>query len=396
MIGADAVTGSRYDVFLSYTKEDQSIAQKFFNELHRAGLLVWFDDDCLIGGQRWNSTIKQAIKTCKTFIILISQHWYDRDRYIHDELKTAVATWSQHPDKRDFIIPVLLDNCNLPMPLRRYNIIDISHNWEDGIKKVLKVFINYPTSPNGNVNVVGFDLGHGETASALTNIFSKDVPIPLEIISKTSILTAMLVREDGRVLIGEDVYDVEHSNSLHIFLKSPDFSDCGYRASLKLFIRTYFDTLKETGKLRVDNSTMVVVGTPCGWTAEACRDYLRLFKEEGINNVTHQPESRAALLDAYDSNLISSSTTGGVLLIDIGSLTTDCTFVRDLREKPIEFGNNTLGTGHLDQQIFEYVLRTQYNEHTRGIIENAIRQAPWLKARCLLESAYRDTIMEPD
>src|SRR4029078_12427023 len=83
----------------------------------------------------------------------------------------------------------------------------------------------------------------------------------------------------------------------------------------------------------------VHVGVPSGWSAEAATAYRDLLRNDIVPAVTLVPEARAALLHAFEVGLIRrSEVERTVLVIDIGSLTTDFTVVADLQARPSERG----------------------------------------------------------
>ena len=55
-----------------------------------------------------------------------------------------------------------------------------------------------------------------------------------------------------------------------------------------------------------------------------------------------------------------------LLLIDIGSSTTDFTLVKSLSEFPLDFGRNTLGASLIDKSI---LARTLANHEQRTLLE---------------------------
>jgi hypothetical protein len=58
-------------IFLSYAREDKSAARRVCHSLRANGAEVWFDEDSLIGGQRWIPTITKAIRQCDFFVALL-------------------------------------------------------------------------------------------------------------------------------------------------------------------------------------------------------------------------------------------------------------------------------------------------------------------------------------
>ena len=55
-------------VFLSFASEDSEDAQRIATALTAAGIEVWFDKSELRGGDAWDASIRQQIRTCRSFV----------------------------------------------------------------------------------------------------------------------------------------------------------------------------------------------------------------------------------------------------------------------------------------------------------------------------------------
>ena len=72
------------------------------------------------------------------------------------------------------------------------------------------------------VEIIGFDLGHGETAVALAMLSATAEPQMLDLYGTRSILTAVAQHPTRGVLIGDDAFLSRNVRSLHIAFKSPN------------------------------------------------------------------------------------------------------------------------------------------------------------------------------
>jgi TolB-like protein/Flp pilus assembly protein TadD len=107
-VGALSQTGKA--VFLSYASEDAIAAEKICAALRSAGLEVWFDKSELRGGDAWDASIRQQIKTCTLFVPVISRTTQARDEgYFRLEWKLAVDRSHLIAADRAFLLPVVID-----------------------------------------------------------------------------------------------------------------------------------------------------------------------------------------------------------------------------------------------------------------------------------------------
>ena len=129
-------------VFISYSWTDKSLAERIKNEFEKNGLNVFFDDDELKTGDRYNQVIKKYLKECDYFVALISQNAIsDQSRYVYDkEWKFAIF----FDDERRYIRPYIIDetlptDSRIPEEIRNLNIEKIQ-NFDD-LGKVVRKFI---------------------------------------------------------------------------------------------------------------------------------------------------------------------------------------------------------------------------------------------------------------
>ena len=103
--------------FISYAKEDRNQAFGLMKELHKNGMLTWFDEKDLLPGDFWEEKIEMAIETSDYFIALFSSNTLNKRGYKHREIEYALKQKSKRPHMSRFIIPILLDDCILPRNL---------------------------------------------------------------------------------------------------------------------------------------------------------------------------------------------------------------------------------------------------------------------------------------
>lgn len=208
---------------------------------------------------------------------------------------------------------------------------------------------------------IGIDIGHGETAAARMSLHSALAGAEvssLEIDNRKSIITAVARTPGGEVLLGKTALIRDDALEVRAAFKAqPARLSSADRRALQTFFRAVCDVLdtQNGGLLRRDGAS-VHVGAPSGWSTEASAAYRDLLRNDVVHEVTLVPESRAALLHALEAGLIRrSEIERTVLVIDVGSLTTDFTAVADLQARPSERGRE-LGAGLIDRSIMRWVL----------------------------------------
>ena len=207
-----------------------------------------------------------------------------------------------------------------------------------------------------DLEFVGFDLGHGETALARAFAQGHAEPEILEYRGTRSLVTAV-ARDGSGVRIGAEAL-TSGEGEIWTKFKSADLDSPGTAVPLDLFTTTLINGLAKDGALRGPRETRFIIGCPSGWDDNVRRDYQARFEAAGLRHARIVSESRAALMTALEQGYLSmDDARASVLIVDIGSSTTDFTYCRDLAADDV--GHNVLGSGLLDSEILKLNLSRQ-------------------------------------
>ncbi|HEY9634439.1 MAG TPA: hypothetical protein V6D14_13575 [Coleofasciculaceae cyanobacterium] len=232
------------------------------------------------------------------------------------------------------------------------------------------------------LETIGFDLGHGETAVAKARVESIEPPEMLEINNKKVQITALGWHPELGYLVGEQALIQSGVTQLKISFKQKPNNDPNYRKTICNFLETYYHLLKDSKQIEAGETSQFYVGCPSGWSVSDREEYQKLLKETGIPLLSVVPESRAAFMQAKEAGKLDyDKLKSSVLIVDIGSSTTDFTLVKSLHEIPIDFGSNALGASLIDKAIF---VRTLANHEDKALLEQVFEDYPHHQARCEL------------
>jgi carbon storage regulator CsrA len=81
-------TREHYSCFLSYSRHDQTFAQKFHARLKSAGISIWFDEDDIKGGKKTHTQIGAAIREAEKLLLVLSEQSIQSD-WVRTELRWA-------------------------------------------------------------------------------------------------------------------------------------------------------------------------------------------------------------------------------------------------------------------------------------------------------------------
>ncbi|MCB9851210.1 MAG: hypothetical protein H6817_10965 [Phycisphaerales bacterium] len=260
---------------------------------------------------------------------------------------------------------------------------------------------NIPMITPEPIEIVGFDLGHGETALARTYADGDADPEMLELFGKKSQITAVGRHPTKGIVIGDRALIQSDMSSFDICFKRRPSQSPEYQRHIRDFVVTCHVHLVDTHQLRDGDGLRYYVGCPSGWNNDLLEQYATLLAGARLPHVAVVRESRAALLHAKEGGKLTlGELQRGVLIIDLGSSTTDFTLVQGVSEVPLDFGDD-LGAALIDHAILQRTLLA--HEH-REQLATIFTEHPMHRARCEMQSrkakevyfANEDLYGEPD
>jgi HJR/Mrr/RecB family endonuclease len=128
-------------VFLSYASQDKVVASEIAKSLQQAGVPTWVDSWELAVGDSLASRIHEALDASDTLVVLLSPNSVG-SRWIQNEWHTALT---REVEQRSIhVIPVLVEDCELPPFFSNRLYFDLRTNREQGIAKLTGQLIRVP------------------------------------------------------------------------------------------------------------------------------------------------------------------------------------------------------------------------------------------------------------
>ena len=110
----------RLRVYLCHANEDKPTIREIYKRLRgEAWILPWFDEESLLAGQDREYETSKALKTAHLIIVCLSKKSVKREGFIQKEIRNALDTSNEKLMGAIFIIPLRLDNCKMPVELKR-------------------------------------------------------------------------------------------------------------------------------------------------------------------------------------------------------------------------------------------------------------------------------------
>lgn len=122
-------------IFLCYASEDKQRVLEAYDRLKGSGYTPWLDKKDLLPGQYWDEEIPKAIKSSQFMLIFFSKISIQKRGYVQNEFNLGLNTLKEIPEGEIFIIPVRLDECQIPERFQRLHYVDFFE--EEGLDKVI-------------------------------------------------------------------------------------------------------------------------------------------------------------------------------------------------------------------------------------------------------------------
>ncbi len=256
--------GNSQRIFLCHASEDKEQVIEVYTNLKKNGFYPWLDKMDLTPGKEWSKEIPKAIKNSRFIIIFFSKLSVSKRGYVQREFKIALDTLQEIPSGEIFVIPVRLDECDIPEEFQHIHYINL---FESGSLERLLNLLSIEIGTNNQTQVL-LNLGSDSNATIGEFIDSRDNQI-----YKTATI-------NGKIWMAENI-DFKLSDGCWIYSKNTGFMGLGEKRYNFGYGRLYtFDA--------------ALLACPKGWhlptdkelrsLAEYHGGYFDLYKNQGIGN----------------------------------------------------------------------------------------------------------------
>jgi hypothetical protein len=112
-------------VFLCHAPQDTPVVRELYRRFLAGGWIdPWLDEEKLLPGQDRNLEIDKAIESAGAVIVFLSTASVTKEGYVQKEMRHIMDLAMQKPEGATFVLPLRLDDCDLPRSLRAYQHVD--------------------------------------------------------------------------------------------------------------------------------------------------------------------------------------------------------------------------------------------------------------------------------
>ncbi len=125
-------------VFLCHSSDDKDAVRKLYHRLRSAAgsIVPWLDEESLLPGQTWEDEIPVAVRNSDIVLACLSKASIQKTGYVQKEIKCALDVADTQPEGTIYIVPVKLEECQMPQRLRHLHCVNLFE--EGGFQKLMR------------------------------------------------------------------------------------------------------------------------------------------------------------------------------------------------------------------------------------------------------------------
>lgn len=119
----------RINVFLCHASQDKPRVRSLYAQLKEDGFVPWLDEEDILPGEAWEPAIRNAVRSSHVVLVCVSRQSISKVGFLQKELRFVLEVAEEQPEGAIFIIPLRLDDAELPDRLSKWQRLDY---FEDG------------------------------------------------------------------------------------------------------------------------------------------------------------------------------------------------------------------------------------------------------------------------
>src|SRR2546426_3027669 len=127
-------------IFLCHSSGDKPTVRTLYQRLKACNVDPWLDIEKLLPGQDWEHEVRKAVRISDVVIVCLSRESIRKTGYVQKEIKFALDVADEQPEDTIFLIPLKLEECNIPTRLKHLHCVNYFQ--EDGFNKLMKALVS--------------------------------------------------------------------------------------------------------------------------------------------------------------------------------------------------------------------------------------------------------------
>lgn len=157
------------NIFISYARSaDAAFALKIATDLKAYDINAWLDHLDIPPGVKWDRAVEDQLRSADTLLLVLSDAAIRSDN-VMDEVSFAL-------EKKKTIIPVLVEECDIPLRLHRLQYIDFTAGYKTGMEKLVQALGGFLQAPGKYKTASSLFSGNQTPGSGNQTLPRKPVP----------------------------------------------------------------------------------------------------------------------------------------------------------------------------------------------------------------------------
>lgn len=127
---------SKPKVFISYSHADHAFVDRLVRDLQRSNVDVWIDKWDIKVGESIRQRISEGIQRSDHLVAVLSRNSVN-SKWVLEELNEA-AIRNIEQDKGAFVLPILIEACQVPSQLRHRKYADFRQNYDRALQELIE------------------------------------------------------------------------------------------------------------------------------------------------------------------------------------------------------------------------------------------------------------------
>jgi phosphoglycolate phosphatase-like HAD superfamily hydrolase len=184
----------------------------------------WMDKRQLLPGQHWAIELRAAIDSADVILVCLSRQSLAKTGYVNKELKLILDAADLRPAGKIFIVPIRLDDCQIPDALKHVHYLDwFASDAHEHLSRSLD-FEQRKSSIISDLVTATTDRSRSDTAEGITEF--------IQAINPEDVIRVLVITHTGSVTLDSVLSALQHSPltsraKLHVLLRSKELSDLG-------------------------------------------------------------------------------------------------------------------------------------------------------------------------
>jgi len=202
-------------VFISYSHLDDEFAEKLCMELIKHHVPVWRDKRQLQVGDSITDSVEEALEKASFSCVVLSVNSVN-SKWVKREIDAALTREMEDPEFS--ILPLVIDDCKLPLFLRDKLYADFRLDFDNGVRMILNAVADKYNLFAGKITNQGKSTSFGTDVIVYDN---RKIAISIDIISQDNdydyfILSKIKLTGNDKALEQFELYDTRKEAKLFI------------------------------------------------------------------------------------------------------------------------------------------------------------------------------------